>query len=270
MKFHCITFILLLQGSIALTQDVAVDARSQSLGFAGTMLAKTVTAFSSPASIATVERACLSAHTQSQWGIAEWSSAALSAILPVKNTALAFGYAASGYQAFLESHMRLSAAHAFGKKLDAGISMEYIRIRQTEHAGNLQAFVPALSLQMTPVPAIVVGIHIVNPLKSGYFPSGYTSLPSRISAGIGFSPDPTVLVCLEWSKEWDTKPVYCGGIELAFGKYFRLRTGVSSSSIMQYGMGLGMRVKHVQIDLSATHHAVLGYSPALTMLYFIG
>jgi hypothetical protein len=270
MKSHVILLLLSVQGGQVFSQDVIVDARSQALGQAGTMLEETVTAFASPASMASVKKTCVTAHAENQWGIPELSSGACSVILPVRNNALAFGYASSGYEAFFESHFRLCAAHAFGNAGRAGISIEYAKSRQYNGYGNLHALVPAVSVQILPGSRFILGILISNPLKTGYYPEGYKSIPLKMAAGIGFCPDPNVLICMEWTNESDSKPVYCGGIEVAFGKYFRLRTGVSSSSAMQYGIGLGMHAGHVNIDISAVHHPILGYSPALTLACSIG
>jgi hypothetical protein len=269
MKIQWFIIVMSFPGLQNFAQE-PIDAWSQALGQAGTMLGETVTAFASPASMASVKKPCFTAYAENQWGIPELSTGAFSVILPVKNNALAFGYASSGYEAFSESHFRLCAAHGFGTAARAGISIEYARVRQYDGYGNLHALTPAISLQIMPASFFVLGIQLSNPLKTGYFPEGYKSIPAKIAAGIGFSPDKDVLICMEWKKESDSKPVYCGGIELAFGKYFRLRTGVSSSSTLQYGIGIGMHAGHVNIDLSAVHHPILGYSPALTLIYSIG
>jgi hypothetical protein len=43
--------------------------------------------------------------------------------------------------------------------------------------------------------------------------------------------------------------------------------GLSTSVCQQYSFGVGLKLEHMKTDLAIAHHPVLGYSPAITLMF---
>jgi hypothetical protein len=244
------------------------DARSRSLALADAALTGDATGWSNPAAMAFLERPCINFQAENPWCVSELTAAAFSFCLPVRAGTFALTLSRYGYVAFHESQAGLSFGKSLGKKIKAGVNLDYRRIKQYAGYGNLYAIIPSLGIQVLPVSSIVLGLQVSNPAGQGYYPHGYMKLPTLVKAGLAYQPDPDILFCFELRTESEWKPIYCGGIEYNFEKQFTFRLGLSSSRCMQYSLGVGYLGKHLKTDIAVSHHPVLGFSPAITLTCF--
>jgi len=244
-----------------------VHARSQGLGAAGVMLPDDANGLSNQAALAILKKVCFSIHAENSFLIPEFNTGAISLCVPTKNGTFGLTHWTYGNETYQECKTGLAFGKAFGKKLRAGIEMNYYSIRQYAGYRNLQAFIPAVGVQVLPINQLIIGLHITNPAGQSFYPKGYKTLPTVFRAGLGYYPGKDILFCLELIRESGHKPVYCGGIECICGKYLSFRMGVSSSERQQYSFGVGLQFEHMRSDLAIAHHPVLGYSPAITLMF---
>lgn len=267
MKFtECVFALLIFLFSIRASGAYGIaDARSRSLALADAAITSDATGWSNPAALAFLKRPCIILSAENPWGIPELASGALSSCLPVNAGTFALSFNRYGYEAFHESQVRLSFGKSLGKKVKAGIHLDYLNIRQNGDYGNLYAIIPSFGVQVLPTSSLVLGLQVSNPAAQGYYPRGFMKIPIVIKAGLAYQPDPEILFCLEMYSESDYKTVYCGGIEYNFVKQFSFRMGLSSSHSMQYSFGIGYLGKHLRTDIAVAHHPFLGFSPAITI-----
>jgi len=206
---------------------------------------------------------------ENPWCLPELAAGAFSFCIPVKAGTFAFTLSRYGHEAFYESQTGLSFGKSLGKKVKAGINLEYRRIKQYADYGCLYAIIPSLGILVLPISSLGIGLQISNPAGQGYYPQGYMKFPSVIKAGLSYQPDPAIIFCFQLYCESDCKPEYSGGIEYNLEKKFTFRLGLSSSSRMQYSLGIGYLGKHLKTDIAVCHHTVLGFSPAITLTRFI-
>lgn len=267
---ECILGLLMLSsGTQASGIFVMADARSRSLALADAAITSDATGWSNPAALAFLKRPCINLSAENPWCIAELSSGAFSFCLPVKAGTFAISFNRYGCTAFHESRAALSFGKSLGKKVKAGINLDYLNIKQYGDYGNLYAFIPSFGVQILPVEGLAMGCQVSNPAGQGYYPRGFMKLPVVINAGLAYQPEAEILFCLEVRSESGYKPVFCGGIEYNFEKQFAFRMGLSSSSGMQYNLGIGYMGKHVKTDLAVSHHPVLGFSPSITITFIL-
>ena len=247
---------------------VISDARSRSLALADAALTSDATGWSNPAALAFLEKSCINLQAENPWCISELAAGAFSFCLPVRAGTFALSFSRYGYVAFHESQAGLSFGKSLGKKVKAGVNLDYRRIKQYAGYGNLYAIIPSLGIQVLPLSGIVLGLQVSNPAGQGYYPQGNMKFPAFLKAGFAYQPDPEILFCFEWCTESDGKPVYCGGLEFNFEKQFTFRLGLSSSRSSQYSLGIGYVGKHLKTDIAVSHHPVLGFSPAITLTCF--
>jgi len=243
------------------------DARSQGLGGSGVMLAGQPHGMSNPASLSTLERTSFSLHAENPFVIPELATGALSLCIPSKTGTFGITHCASGYDAYRESRTSLVFGKALGKRFGAGIELNYCHIRQYGEYESFGAFATALGIQFQPITSLILGLYLSNPAGQSYYPKGNRNAPTVFRAGLGYRPGEDILFCVEYARETDRKPVYCGGVECACGRLLSFRLGISSAECRGYSFGLGLRLDHLKTDLAVSHHPVLGYSPAITLIF---
>jgi hypothetical protein len=264
-------FLALLISSFSIPSSGAFltsDARSGSLALADAALTGDATGWSNPAALAFLERSCIHLQAENPWCVSELSAGAFSICLPVRAGTFALSFSRYGYEAFHESQAGLSFGKSLGKKVKAGVNLDYRSIKQYADNGSLYAIIPSFGIQVLPVSGIVVGLQVSNPAGQDYYPHGHMKYPALVKVGLAYQPDPEILLCFDMNSESGCKPVYCGGIEYNFDKQFTFRLGLSSSRCTQYSLGIGYLGKHLKTDFAVSHHPVLGFSPAITVTCF--
>jgi hypothetical protein len=246
---------------------IPADARSQALGYAGTMLTNDATGFSNQAALALLEKPCFTVHAENPYFLPELAAGGFSVCVPLPGGTFALTYRGYGYEGYRESRTALAFGKKFGNRFRAGIEINYSRIRQYGDYGNLQAFTPAMGIQVLIKKVVTLGLQIENPAHQEFNPHGTRDIPVLVRAGVGYTPEPGILFCFEYRRETDCKPVYCGGIEYEYKKRLTFRVGVSSAARLQYAAGIGIRLPHCKTSVAVNHHPVLGYSSALTLTY---
>jgi hypothetical protein len=244
------------------------DARSKSLSLADVALTGEATGWSNPATLAFLERSCFNLQAENPWGVSELAAGAFSICLPVKAGTFALSFSRYGSESFHESQAGLSFGKSLGKKVKAGVNLDYRRIKQYADYGALYAIIPSFGIQVLPASGLVLGLQVTNPAGQGYYPHGYMNFPTLVKAGLAYQPDPEIMFCFEVYTESGCRPVFCGGIEYDFEKQFTFRLGLSSSRSMQYSLGIGYLGKHLKTDFAVSHHPVLGFSPVITLSFF--
>jgi hypothetical protein len=244
------------------------DARSKSLALADAALTSDATGWSNPAALAFLERSCFNLQAENPWFVTELAAGSISICMPVKAGTFSLSFSRYGNEAFHQSQAGLSFGKSLGKRLKAGINLDYRRIRQFSGYGDLYAIIPTFGIQVLPATSLVLGLQVTNPAGQDYYPHKYMKIPTLVKAGLAYQPDPDILFCFELRTESDCRPVYGGGIEYNFEKQFTFRLGISSSRCMQYSLGIGYLGKHLKTDIAVSHHPVLGFSPVITLTFF--
>jgi hypothetical protein len=244
------------------------DARTKSLALASAALTSDATGWSNPAGLAFLDRLCISLQAENPWCVSELAAGGLSFCLPVKAGTFALSFSRYGYKAYHESQAGLSFGKSLGKKVKAGVRLDYRKIKQYADYGNLFAIIPSCGIQILPVSCLVLGLQVSNPSGQGYYPHGYMKYPVLVKVGLAYQPDAEILFCFDLNHESGCKPVYCGGIEYNFEKQLTFRLGLSSSRCMQYSLGIGYSGKHLKTDFAVSHHPLLGFSPEITLTCF--
>jgi hypothetical protein len=266
---ECLLVVLILSIGIASSGAlVTSDARSRSLALADAALTGDATGWSNPAALAFLDRPIICLQAENPWCVSELTAGAFSVCLPVRASTFALTFSRYGYEAFHESQGGLSFGKSLGKKVKAGVNLDYRRIKQYANYGNLYAIIPSFGIQVLPASSLVLGLQVSNPAGQGYNPYGYMKFPTLVKAGLAYQPEPDILFCFELRTESECKPVYSGGIEYNFEKQFTFRLGLSSSRCTQYSLGIGYLGKHLKTDIAVSHHPVLGFSPVITLTCF--
>jgi hypothetical protein len=247
--------------------SIPAGARENGLCGAGIMLADEWSGFHNQAGLAAINRITLALYAENRFLLPDLGLGAFTCTLPFKPGTFAVNYACFGSASYLETHASLAYGKAFGEKFRAGIALNYMNILQSADYGRLYAFVPGIGIQAIPYPGLTIGFHVFNPACQQYNASGTNAIPSTIRAGLSYAMGDHILLCVETEKRSGAWPLYRGGAEIRPDEKLVFRMGISSSRLSQYAFGIGVRLQHLQFDISAVHHPVLGFSPSISVFY---
>ncbi len=165
-------------------------------------------------------------------------------------------YSYSGNSASNFSKFGFAYAKRLGKRITAGMQIDYLRFVQLNY-GNSGTAVGEVGFIAEPLNNLYIGAHVFNPWRAKL--SGteeYISSIIRIGAGYYFSDK--VLFTAETEKDIDKPIVFRAGTEYNIVTGLFIRAGVASEPV-KYSFGIGYNYKGVKLDVAYINHDVLGY-----------
>ena len=264
-RYRAIILLLALLPAVALwCQDLYVDGSSRYAEW-GSYNKETTDAFvmlANKAALARIPVASLALAGERAYGLSEIARYRLAMALPVSNSVFGIqgGYAMAG--SFRESLVAINYARKLAKPVDIGIQLGY---QQSGVAGYPQlAQVSAeAGLMLHPAPMINAGWNIRLPrrLDAG---AGAASLPFLYSMGIGFDPAGSWSAAIAIEKR--PSAGVTGGVGCIYRPVPRIecRLGIRTGSTPLW-FGCGIRFAGFRLDVSATVHERLGFTPAIAI-----
>ncbi len=182
---------------------------------------------------------------------------AFSAAMPVEQYGVAgINYSYNGNEFSNFSKFGLAFSKRLGKRITAGIQLDYLRFAQLNY-GNTGTAVGEIGFIAEPVEKLYIGAHVFNPWRAKL--SGtedYLTSVLRIGAGYYFSEK--VIVTAETEKEIDKPLVFRAGTEYNLIQGLFIRTGIATNPT-KYSFGLGYNYKGIVLDAAYISHNILGY-----------
>ena len=259
--------VVLLTGVCHTTagQWISSGSRATAMGISGVMLTGESAGGINQASLATHERPSCFLHCANRFLIPELSFGAFCLSLPAKPGTFAFSGACSGTAAFHEIQAGVLFGRSLGKFVRAGVGMHYLRMDSYTFRQSRQTVVPSFGVQVIAGKSLSMGMLIFNPAGMQYAPSSPRIIPVLFGAGIGYHADDNLLICLEYFKETNQKPLLSGGMEYLLHKLVTLRFGVAGGQYPRFSFGIGLQLSAIKADLSVVRHPLLGSSPAISL-----
>jgi len=165
------------------------------------------------------------------------------------------------------SEMKAGAGYALqlGEKVAAGLQLDYMRMAIGEGYGSYHAFTLEGGLMAFPSEKVTLGVHCFNPVCAGWLGTA-EKLPVMIRAGGSYTPEESISISAEIKKSTAEKAILSVGCEYRYKDQFFIRAGISSR-ITSISFGAGYRRKSMGIDIAASWHSYLGFSPQLSFTF---
>ena len=112
---------------------------------------------------------------------------------------------------------------------------------------------------------INAGIHIYNPVGGKLSKTDNEKLSSVYKFGIGYDASDKFFISTEIIKEEDQPVNVNAGVQYNFEKRFFAKAGISTDTNIGYA-GAGISWKNFRLDVSASYHPQLGFSPGLMLI----
>lgn len=178
-----------------------------------------------------------------------------------------FGWSASylGNMAYNESSIGLAYGRKLGSVADAGVRFNYqsVKVQGYGSATSIN-FEGGLLLHLSE--QLCAGMQVYNPTSARLGKYEEEKLPSIYTFGFGYEASKQFLISAELQKVQAQPVSVNAGMQYGLGQQLYARGGFSSGSSTFY-LGLGVFVKGIRLDATASVHPQLGVTPGLMLLY---
>lgn len=244
-----------------------MSARAAGMGFASSTLIDEWSLFNNPGSLGSQSAMSASAAYEVRTRLQNANRMAFAFTAPAKWGVWAMGAFRFGDNLYNEHLVSAGFGNKFGIAT-LGIKANYIQYR----AEGFQTY-GTFSLDFGGVveftDQLSVGAYITNLTQSTLKTEGTTeTLPTRLTTGITYKPNPTLVITTELDKDIEYKPTWRTGIEYTHQEKFFARTGFSLNPNNGY-FGLGAKRKRLQADYAVILNALIGASHHVSVTYRI-
>jgi len=172
----------------------------------------------------------------------------------------------SGFSEYSESKIGLAYGKRLGTMVDIGVQFDYNFFHVSGYE-NFTAISSGLGILLHPAEKINIGVALYNPFGGTINKNSGEKISSLFRFGMGYDASEQVCIHLELVKE-ENIPAYANaGLLYAFATQFFAGIGTQSAPASPYGYA-GWRWKNIRIDIEASYHSQLGFTPAIIFIFY--
>ncbi len=219
---------------------------------------------SNQAALAQIKSAAIGVYGENRFLLNATNMYAAVVALPTKQGNFGMQIDYFGYKNYNESQVGLAYARSLGKVLDIGIKFNYysFRIPAYQNSSAVNFEIGAIAHLTDKLNA---GIHFYNPVGGNLSKTNNEKLSSIYKFGLGYEASESFLVSAEIVKQEDLPVNINAGVQYSFAKQFFARVGIASENESPYA-GAGISWNNIRLDVSASYHPQLGFSPGLMLI----
>ena len=265
-----VLFPLLLVASLSAAaggERWPAGARFAGMGNAGITLVDLWSVRANQAGLAGLEHPVAGAYYQQHWLASEMSMQGLAFALPVGKGCFAASATSFGTGAlFSERQFGLAYAMKLSETLRVGVQLDYLNLRFGENYGSTSAVTAQAGLQAKLSEHLWIGAHLYNPNRATLGGPYEEKAPTVFGAGLGYTFNQQVLLCVQAEKDIDRQERFHVGLEYRPAKALFVRTGMSTGPVQAH-FGAGVRAGTFEIDLAVAARSQLGITPMVSINY---
>ncbi len=257
--------------ALAGNENFQLGSRSAALGGTSACLSDIWAVGNNQAGLGYLKNITLGAYYDNKFLLKDLNTGAAAVAFPIKKMGvLAVSYVQTGNKLYKESKYGFAYARAFGENISIGIQLNYQRVFIGEGYNQRKGFFTGeVGLQAKVLKNLTLGAHVYNPTLTKMTDYNNERIPVIFKLGMLYKFSEKVFIAVEGEKDLDYKPYMKFGIEYAPIKQIYIRTGISTNPF-QNGIGVGLNLGGLKIDVSSTIHPQLGVSPQMGLSYLFG
>ncbi|HEY6160158.1 MAG TPA: hypothetical protein VI112_03015, partial [Bacteroidia bacterium] len=222
--------------------------------------------FNNQAGLGFMKNIAVGTYYEDRFMLKQLSSKAFAFALPVPGGTFGLSYSSFGYSAYSENKYGLAFGKSFGENISAGIQMDYLTTHIIENYGSKGTLVAEAGMQFKVLKKLTMGVHVYNLTRSKLADYDNERVPTVMRLGLTYKFSDKVFVSVETEKDMDRKSVLKAGAEYMVAKVLYIRAGIASNPSLSC-FGFGLNLKGFKIDITATYHSVLGFTPQMGLGY---
>jgi len=262
-----LTFLWLSATSVAFSNNDknTLGAKSAAMGNVSVTFADAFSVFSNQAGLARLENMTLGVYGENRFLVQDLGHYGIGFALPTKSGTFGLGINYFGGSLYNETKVNLAYGRNLFEKLSIGVEFDFMSINVSEF-GSKSALTFGLGAIYNLTPEFTVASHIYNPLRIKLSDNESDLLPTTLKLGVAFEPSEKITLIAETEKTLTQPAMAKVGLEYRLVEKFYLRAGVGTQpTAMSFGVGLNLN--SINIDLSASYHQTLGYSPQISFIW---
>lgn len=266
MRKTYLLFILVLSGFYVKSQSLRKPVAGSYIGL-GAYSLNHVDAFSitsNQAALAQMKTAAFGVYGERRYMLEATNMFSGVFVLPTTQGNFAVQADYFGYKNFNESQLGLAYARSLGSKFDVGVKFNYYSFRIPGYQNS-----SAVNFEIGAIAHLTdrlhVGIHAYNPVGGKLSKTNDEKLSSTYTFGVGYELGENFIVSAEFYKQEDLPINVNAGVQYNFSKQFFARAGMNSQNESPYA-GAGVSWNNLRLDVSASYHPQLGFSPGVMLL----
>lgn len=243
------------------------DSHSISIGGASVTLQTPFAVFYNQAGLAGIEKVSAAVYYQQHYMTNDFAEMSGVVCLPARSGTFALSVWQTGITGYHENRFGLAFAKKLGPKLSSGLQFSYYMMDFPESGTVRGSFLFEMGVRYEFRGKQTFAIHLFNPFSNDVQSTlNSRSLPAAIKIGAGFALGDMLTTYLAASGDLDGNHKLHGGFDFQPHENFSLRGGISGKPV-NYSAGIGYQWHFLQTDLGVSHHAVLGYSPSVSLTF---
>jgi len=246
--------------------NIHFGARSAGMGNASVTLSDVWSTHNNQAGLAWLQTPSIGVYYQNKFSVSELSNLGLAYARPLKKGTIGFQWSNFGYSLYQENKIGLAYALQLSENLSGGVQLDYLRTQLGGIYGSNSALAAEIGLQAKLTSKVTIGAHFYNPTRAKLNDYNKEAIATIMRLGIDYRFSEKVLLVIETEKDIDHIAMLKTGIEYKANDKFYFRAGVATGpSLGSFGFGLNM--EKYKLDIAASYHQVLGFSPELSFVY---
>jgi hypothetical protein len=217
------------------------------------------------AGIAFINKSAISFYYEQRFAVKELSLSSLAVAIPVRFGCFGTQLNYFGYSKYHELKAGLSYGKLLGKKIAAGIQLNYFSSFIPISEKQLQYINFELGIMYAPYENFTVGFHVFNPIPEKQYSLNTENIPTQACLGMSYNIRKIVTIATETEAGYDNEAIYRLGIEYIPVQLFALRLGISSGTT-NYSFGFGYNSKRFQTNIAFSNNTFLGFTPHFDVL----
>ncbi|MGE5107060.1 MAG: hypothetical protein ACM3H8_05920 [Sphingobacteriales bacterium] len=267
--FITLSFICFGPGVQAQTVRQPIAGRYIGLGAYSKNFADAYSFTQNQAALANVKTASAGVYAERRFLVQELNL--YSAVLALPTRSGNFGIQADyfGFKNYNESQIGLAYARNLGSKVDAGVKFNYYNVRIPSYGDASSVNFEAGALfHLTD--KLHAGLHVFNPVGGKLGKNeNEEKLAAAYKVGLGYEASDNFFISAEVVKQEDQPVNVNAGFQYNFLKQFMMRAGIATATNNSY-VGIGLNVKQFRLDVVASYHPQLGFTPGILVLFDFG
>lgn len=248
--------------------NIHFGGRSAGMAHASVTLSDVWSTHHNQAGLAWLENPTAGVYYQNKFTISELSNLGLAYAHPFKKGTFAIQWSNFGYELYQENKVGLGYALQLSEKLSGGIQLDYLSTRLGGVYGSNSAIAAEIGLQAKLTKKLTIGAHVFNPSRTKLNDYNNEAITTVMRLGLGYTLSEKVNIVVETEKDVDHIAALKTGIEYNANEKLFFRGGISTGPTLG-AFGFGLNMDNYQLDIAASYHQTLGFSPEISFNYQI-
>lgn len=250
-------------------ENVSIGSRSGAMGNASVTFTDFWAVHNNQAGMAYYDKIAAGIFYENRFITKELGLKCFSLVVPIKKAGvIGLNFSSLGYKLYNESKIGLAYGMAFGENISAGVQLDYIYTHIAENYGNKGVMTFEAGIRAKIIKNLIIGAHIFNPIQVKLALYNNERLPLIFKIGLSYTFSENAVLAVEVEKDNNFKPIFKTGLEYHIVKPVYVRIGIATNPFV-YSFGAGFEFYRFKLDVSASRHPVLGFTPQASLVYDI-